>query len=72
VVALIGAIRRLHLPQQRVHLGNRQATVSMDSRAAGKRSQEAVGGAIKMMRTRIKSEISHDGTHDRTDVLANE
>src|SRR5215510_9479005 len=38
VIALIGARRALHLPQQRVHLRQRQPAMRVDGRTAGDRA----------------------------------
>ncbi len=70
MVALVGALGDFHLAQQRVHLGNAEAPVRVDGRAAGQRAEKLVGRAVEVVRIRIELQIVHDGFDDLGDVLA--
>src|SRR5215469_15532510 len=71
VIALVGALGRLHLPQQRVHLRDAQAPIRVDGTAAGERPEEAVGRAVEVMPgAGIEREIAHQLAHDRSHIRA--
>ena len=60
MVALVGALGRFHLPQQRIHLGHAQAAVRVDGGPAGERAQKPVRGAVEMMPVGSMLQIAHD------------
>src|SRR5213076_3051785 len=70
MIALARALGRFHLPQQRVHLGKRQAAVRVDRSAAGERGEEAVRGGLEVVRVGLEAEIVHDGGDDPGDLPA--
>src|SRR6516165_4145829 len=64
VIALVRALGLLHLPQQRIHLGQSELAVRMDRGAAGERPEHTIGGALEVMRVRIEREVVYERLHD--------
>ena len=59
MIALAGALGLLHLPQQGIHLGQGQAAMRVDGRAAGQSGQQLVFRTLQVMGPLI--------SHDRRD-----
>src|SRR5258708_18692245 len=63
VIALAAMRRRLHLAQQRIHLGLRQAPAGADAAAAGERSADFLAPLLERPRVARRRQPPGDGAH---------
>ena len=72
MVALPRALGGLHVAQQRVHLGQREAAVGLDRGAAGDVAEQGVRRRLEMMPAALLAQVGEHLAHQRPEVRVRE